>query len=128
MGNKREKLAASAEEFDGKPGRRTKAAAHGTHEIHTASTGAAGAEPRLSRCVDCCRRDRRFRQKHATLSAEALAGIRGLPPAFHRVEFLAAGEIGDAARQAAAVVDTHDAFPPSLRRFFWLLPAADQAP
>ena len=49
-------------------------------------------------------------KEHSALPAETLAGNRRLPNSFHGMEFVATGEIGHAARQAAAAADADHVF------------------
>ena len=94
----------------------------------TASAGTRGCgQAPVSRRAGGRRRHRRLGKKHAALSAEALAGNRRLPDSFHGVEFVAAGEIGDAARETAAAADADDVFAAARGRFCGPLRAANPA-
>ena len=88
---------------------------------------AAGTEPGVSWRADRRGRHGRLRQEHATLFVEALARNRRLPAAFYGVEFVAAGEIRDAARKTAAAADADDIFAAACGRFCGPLRAPDHA-
>src|SRR6266481_1736021 len=90
-------------------------------------TEPADSQPRVSGRTDCGGRDGWVGQEHAALFAQAVAGNRRIPAAFHGVEFVAAGEIRDATREAAAVADTDDLFAAARRGFCGPLRAADHA-
>src|SRR5205823_9330027 len=95
-------------EAHGNSGCCAKTGADRAGEIHPSATGTAGSQPRLSRRADRRGRYGRLRKKHAIVFAEALAGDRGLPATFHRMEFVSARKICDAAGQTAAI--THANF------------------
>src|SRR6266404_5070258 len=90
--------------------RRTKGAAERAGKIHPSATGQAGSQPLLPGSFDCSGRNGRFGQEHSTLFVEAVAGNRRIPASFHGMEFIAAGEIGDATRKTAAVADSNNVF------------------
>src|SRR5438874_1351141 len=84
-------------EAHGNSGCCAKTGADRAGEIHPSATGTAGSQPRLSRRADRRGRYGRLRKKHAIVFAEALAGDRGLPATFHRMEFVSARKICDEA-------------------------------
>src|SRR5207302_1839208 len=85
------------------------------------------SQPRVSGRIDRGGRNGWVGQEHAALFAEAVAGNRRIPAAFYGVEFLAAGEICDAARETAAFADADDVFAAACRGFCRPLRAADHA-
>ena len=85
------------------------------------------AETAVSRRAGRGRRNRRLRKEHAALFAEALARNRRVPDSFHGMEFVAAGEVRHATRQAAAAADAHDVFAAARGRFCRSLRAPNSA-
>src|SRR6202035_4269274 len=80
-----------------------------------------------SGCADCGGRDGRIRQEHAIIFVEEMAGDWRVPAAFYGVEFVAAGEIGDAAREAASAFDADDIFAAACGGFCGPLRATNHA-
>src|SRR5260370_34421306 len=104
-----------------------KAAKHRPGENHPSATGQADSQPGVSWRIDRSGRNGWIGQEHAALFAEAVAGNWRIPAAFHGMEFVAAGEIGDAAREAAAVADAYDIFAAACGGFRGPLRGADHA-
>src|SRR5204862_322287 len=101
---------ASREQDDRNTRRCTKAAADRAGEIHTSAARQACSQPRVSGRIDRGGRNGWVGQEHAALFAEAVAGNRRIQAAFYGVEFFAAGEVSDPARETAAFVDADDVF------------------
>src|SRR4029077_5395508 len=102
--------------IDGKFGRNTESASSRRRQIHFAATRTSGTQPGVSRSADRRRGNRRLRQEHAVVFAEALARNWRVPLAFHGVELFAAREVRDASRKAAAIADSHHVFTTARRR------------